>query len=110
MTGQASFRCGRGRRRTAGAAGGCCPWREAPGDAGDAHTLAARVLTVSGTIVDFLDVLRAGAAESWEAGRPPDEPPMPLAEAAVDDVLAELAGSLRSTDMLWPRPDEDEFI
>ncbi|WP_433381517.1 hypothetical protein ACQPZX_17245 [Actinoplanes sp. CA-142083] len=82
----------------------------ASGDAEATHTLMAQILTTSGTMISYLDVLRAGAAASWEEAVGPDRPPMPLTEATADDVLAELADALRATDMLWPRPDEDDYI
>lgn len=74
---------------------------------GAPYTLLAQILTVSGTLVEDLELLGPGAAEIWEQGREPDEPPMPLTEAPVADVLAELASSMRSTDMMWPRPESD---
>ncbi|MFI5896342.1 hypothetical protein ACIA5D_40210 [Actinoplanes sp. NPDC051513] len=77
------------------------------GDPESAHTLIAQILTVFGTEINYLDVLRAGAVASWEGN---GEPPMPLAEAAVGDVLAELADALRATDTLWPLPVDDDYF
>jgi len=61
-------------------------------------------------MIDRLALLRAGAAESWEELREPGEPPMPLTEAPVEDVLAEMADVLRDTDLIWPRPDDEGFV
>jgi hypothetical protein len=35
---------------------------------------------------------------------------MPLVEQPVETVLADLAAALRSTDMYWPRPDDEDFV
>ena len=78
---------------------------------GEPHTLMAQVSEVGGTIAEKLAVLQADAAQHF--ARLPDdlgEPPMPLVEVPVEEVLADLAGVLRHTDMLWPRHDDEDFV
>jgi hypothetical protein len=82
--------------------------QEGPGR--PAYTLLARALDVGGSFVDTLRLLEAGAAAAWDGLREPDEAPMPLVAAEVGDVLAELASLLRSSDMIWPRPQDDGFV
>jgi hypothetical protein len=74
------------------------------------HTLMANVLTTGGTLTDRLAVLRPGAAKAWDDLREDDDAPMPVAPAPADEVLAEIADALRSTDMLWPRHDDEDFV
>ena len=74
------------------------------------HTLMAQVFEVGGTAVEKLGILRGGAALVWESMRDPDEVPMPLTEIPAADALADLAGCLKHTDMLWPRHDDEDFI
>jgi len=74
------------------------------------HTLLALVSTVGGVLVDKLALLEPGAAARWEQLRDPDDVPMPLQPAAVDDVLAELADALQHTDITWPRTDDDDVV
>lgn len=35
---------------------------------------------------------------------------MPIRRSPVADVLADLAGALRVTDMTWPRDDDEDFL
>jgi hypothetical protein len=74
------------------------------------HTLLAEIRRAGGIGVGKLALLEPGAAASWDSLREDDEAPMPLASAEVGDVLAELADALRSTDMTWPRNDDDDFV
>jgi hypothetical protein len=67
------------------------------------HSLIAFIAPMGPRVVHRLGVLQAGAAGQWDQTRPADAPPMPLAEAPADEVLAELADALRATDQLWPR-------
>jgi hypothetical protein len=81
-----------------------------PGSMTGEYVLMARVLDVAGTMVDRLGLLRAGVAEAWPELREPDEVPMPLAEVPVEDALADLADALRSTDMIWPRVEDEDVV
>jgi hypothetical protein len=77
----------------------------------DGHTLMAQIVDLAGPLVDRLSVLRIGAAAAWEQMRDePGEVPMPLSEVPVAEALADLAGALRHTDMLWPRHDDEHFV
>jgi len=67
------------------------------------HSLIAFIAPMGPRVVHRLGVLKAGAAEQWDQTRPADAPPMPLTDAPVDEVLAELADALQATDQLWPR-------
>lgn len=73
------------------------------------HTLAAWIMTSGGTYVTMLGVLGPRAVTTW--AKDLDHPtPMPVAEQPADEVLAEIAGALRRTDMTWPRNDEHDFV
>lgn len=74
------------------------------------HTLVAQVVEAGTTMVSKLAILNAGAAGHWETMHDADAPPMPLVELPVAEVLADLAGCLRTSDMLWPRPDDQDFV
>jgi hypothetical protein len=74
------------------------------------HTLMAQVLTVGTTMLAKLGILQAGAASSWVVLHGPDDVPMPLVEAPVAETLADLADCLRTTDMVWPRQDDEDFV
>ncbi len=74
------------------------------------HTVMGRVLTVGTTIVSRLMILQAGAVASWASLHAPDEAPMPLVEMPVAEALADLADCLRTTDLVWPREDDDDFV
>lgn len=63
-----------------------------------------------GTMVAKLGVLREGAAEHWSRMRDAGEVPMPVVEVPVPQALADLAGALRTTDMYWPRHDDEDFV
>jgi hypothetical protein len=80
-----------------------------PGDDATRHCLVAQIINVSGTMIEKLAVLSAGAAALWEEAREPGDPPMPAAGAPLDQVLAEMADALRATDMVWPRPEEGDY-
>lgn len=73
------------------------------------HTLMAVIHTVGGVMVDTLALLEPGAQSSWAEGNQ-DEVPMPMTPAPVDEVLADLADSLRRTDMYWPRQDDPGLV
>ncbi|GLW32983.1 hypothetical protein [Actinoplanes regularis] len=74
------------------------------------HTLMAQISLAGGVLVDKLAVLQPGAAGTWDRLREPDEVPMPAVECPVEDALAELADALRTTDMTWPRHDDEDFV
>jgi hypothetical protein len=76
----------------------------------DTHTLHAQILATGGTLVDKLSLLQPGAVGAWDSTRESGEAPMPLEEVPVDEALADLAGSLRYTDMVWPRHDDEDFV
>jgi hypothetical protein len=73
------------------------------------HTLMAAVTTVGGSMVDTLAVLEPGIAAAW-AGLREDGVPMPVSEQPAAEVLADLADVLRSTDMYWPRHNDQGFV
>jgi hypothetical protein len=74
------------------------------------HTVMAAIRYVGGTVLDTLGLVRPGATQTWATYRGDDEPPMPVAEAGVDDVLGEVAAVLELTDLTWPRPDDEGII
>ena len=75
------------------------------------HTVMARICEVGGLMVQKLAVLEPGAATTqWDDLREADEVPMRIRQAPVAEVLADLAGALRVTDMTWPRNDDDDFL
>ena len=74
------------------------------------HTLLAQMLTVGGTLVEKLSLVRPGAADAWDDLREPDEVPMPLQDVPVEEALADLAGALRYTDMIWPRHEDEDYV
>jgi hypothetical protein len=74
------------------------------------HTLMAQLSLAGGVLVDKLAVLQPEAAVTWDWLREPGEVPMPTVECPVDVVLAELADALRTTDMAWPRHDDEDFV
>jgi hypothetical protein len=74
------------------------------------HTLMAQICEVGGLLVDKVAVLEPGAASRWDQLRVDEHVPMPITEQPVADVLADLAGALRTTDITWPRNDDDDFI
>ncbi len=78
--------------------------------AATAHTLMAQIVEAGGTQVLKLGVLQVDAARFWAETRDPEQVPMPLSECPAEQALADLAGALRRTDMLWPRPDDPDFV
>jgi hypothetical protein len=78
--------------------------------AATAHTLMGQIIEAGGTLVAKLGVLYQDAVRSWERMRDDGEVPMPVAELPVNEALADLAGALRQTDMLWPRHDDEDFV
>lgn len=74
------------------------------------HTLMAQIGTVGGVLVETLGVLSPAAAVAWADGRDPALVPMPLTERPVDEVLAELADALRTTDLTWPRQEDPDYV
>lgn len=83
-------------------------------ESGDAHTprhtLMAQVTEPGGTMVAKLGVLREGAAQYWSQIRDTRDVSMPVAEVPVPQALADLAGALRTTDMYWPRHDDEDYV
>ncbi|MFC7529365.1 hypothetical protein [Actinoplanes sp. GCM10030250] len=74
------------------------------------HSLVAQISLAGGVLVQKLAVLPPDAASTWGQLRGQDDIPMPAVECPVDEVLTELADALRTTDMTWPRNDDDEFV
>jgi hypothetical protein len=74
------------------------------------HTVMAQILLSGGRMVRKLALLTIGVAAEWASLREPGEVPMPAVECPVDEVLAELAEALRATDMLFPKPDDEDFV
>lgn len=74
------------------------------------HTLMAQIGEVGGAMVDKLALLTPDAAAGWEEMREDGDVPMPLAEQAVPEALADLAAALRLTDMTWPRQDDEDIV
>jgi hypothetical protein len=74
------------------------------------HTLMASIVEPGGLIIEKLAVLRPGVADRWDSLREAEEVPMPVSEQPVDAVLADLAHALRTTDQVWPRPDDEDFV
>jgi hypothetical protein len=73
------------------------------------YTLMAGILEATGSTVQTLRILRAGAAQSWP-GESGIEVPMPVVAMPASDVLAELAVALERTDRTIPRPDDESFV
>ncbi|WP_293010601.1 hypothetical protein [Mycobacterium sp.] len=74
------------------------------------HTLLAQLCQVGGLMIDKLAVLQPGATTAWDQLRELDDVPMPIRQAPVAEVLADLAHALRMTDMTWPRNDDEDFL
>jgi hypothetical protein len=74
------------------------------------HTLMAQIYQTGGLLVGKLAILEPGAASRWEQLRADEEVPMPIAEQPVADVLGDLATALHTTDITWPRNDNDDFV
>lgn len=74
------------------------------------HTLLAQVSRAGGIWVRKLAVLERGAASRWEELREPGEVPMPITALPPAEVLTELADALRTTDITWPRNDDDDYV
>ncbi|MGH8921653.1 MAG: hypothetical protein ACRD0H_25510, partial [Actinomycetes bacterium] len=74
------------------------------------HTLMAQIDRTGGVLVDKLAVLQPGAAAHWEQLHDEQQVPMPITAQPVAEVLAELADALRTTDMTWPRNDDEDFV
>ncbi|MFI7129202.1 hypothetical protein ACIBQ1_26110 [Nonomuraea sp. NPDC050153] len=74
------------------------------------HTLMAQILHPGGLMIGKLAILEPGAAAQWDQPLESDEVPMPISQAPVADVLADLADALRTTDITWPRNDDENFV
>jgi hypothetical protein len=74
------------------------------------HTLMAQIDQTGGVLVDKLAVLEPGAVAHWDDLHDQEQVPMPITTEPVGDVLAELADALRTTDMTWPRNDDEDFL
>ncbi|NBE91824.1 hypothetical protein FE391_00545 [Nonomuraea sp. KC401] len=74
------------------------------------HTLMAQVLKPGGLMIGKIAVLEPGAAAQWDQRHESDEVPMPISQAPVAEVLADLADALRTTDITWPRNDDEDFV
>jgi hypothetical protein len=74
------------------------------------HSLLAHVYQTGGLLVGKLVIMEPGAASRWDQIRSDEEVPMPITEQPVAGVLAELAEALRTTDITWPRHDDEDFV
>lgn len=74
------------------------------------HTLMAQVLKPGGLMIGKIAVLEPGAAAQWDQRHESEEVPMPITQAPVAEVLADLADALRTTDITWPRNDDEDFV
>ncbi|WP_431676042.1 hypothetical protein [Kitasatospora sp. KL5] len=74
------------------------------------HTLMAQIIETGGTMVDKLGLLTPDAATAWSDMRDDDDIPMPLTVHDVSAALTDLAAALRTTDMTWPRHDDEDFV
>lgn len=74
------------------------------------HTLMAQIDQTGGVLVEKLAVLEPGAATRWNHLHDPQQVPMPITTQPVTQVLAELTDALRTTDMTWPRNDDEDFL
>ena len=74
------------------------------------HTVLAQLTQAGGLLIGKLGILAPGGAQEWDAFQVDQEIPMPLREAPVGDVLAELAHALRITEMTFPRTDDEDFL
>ncbi|MER5179104.1 hypothetical protein ABT009_12165 [Streptomyces sp. NPDC002896] len=74
------------------------------------HTLMAQITEPGGTLVSKLALLAPDAATAWTDLHDDEDVPMPLAEHPVPDTLADLASALRTTDMTWPRHDDEDYV
>ncbi|TDE54627.1 hypothetical protein E1295_14620 [Nonomuraea mesophila] len=74
------------------------------------HTLMAQGGKPGGLMIGKIAVLEPGAAAQWDQRHESDEVPMPISQAPVPEVLADLADALRTTDITWPRNDDEDFV
>ncbi|WP_433435816.1 hypothetical protein [Nonomuraea sp. CA-141351] len=74
------------------------------------HTLMAQVRKPGGLMIGKIAILEPGTAAQWDQLREVGEVPMPISQAPVADVLADLADVLRTTDITWPRNDDENFV
>ncbi|WP_280246025.1 hypothetical protein [Nocardia abscessus] len=74
------------------------------------HTVLAQLTQAGGLLVGKLGILAPDGAQEWDAFQVDQEIPMPLRQAPVGDVLAELAHALRMTDMTFPRTEDEDFL
>lgn len=70
----------------------------------------AQIHQTGGLLVGKLAVLEPGAADQWDRLRAGEEIPMPITPQPVGDVLADLATALGTTDITWPRNDDEDFV
>jgi hypothetical protein len=74
------------------------------------HTLMAQIYQTGGLSVGKLAILEPGAAGRWDQLRADEDVPMPITDQPIADVLGDLANALRTTDITWPRADDDDFV
>jgi hypothetical protein len=74
------------------------------------HTLMAQIFQTGGLSIGKLAILEPGAASRWDQLRASEDVPMPITELPVSEVLGDLATALRTTDITWPRADDDDFV
>jgi hypothetical protein len=79
-------------------------------DGAHPHTLMAQIFQAGGIFVGALAILEPGSASRWDQLRADAEVPMPITEQPVHDALTELADALRTTDITWPRNNDDHFV
>jgi hypothetical protein len=79
-------------------------------DGPHSHTLMAQIYQAGGLLIGKLAILEPGAVDRWGQLRADEEVPMPVTKQPVADVLADLATALHTTDITWPRNDDEDFV
>ncbi len=78
-------------------------------DSGKGHTLMLQATTPGGVMAGVLDILPRDAVATWDGLVDQRSGVMPLSPAPVDEVLAEIADVMATTDAYWPRYASDEY-
>jgi hypothetical protein len=78
-------------------------------DSGKGHTLMLQATTPGGVMAGVLDILPRDAVATWDDLVEARSGVMPLSPAPVEDVLAEMADVMATTDRYWPRYASDEY-
>lgn len=76
------------------------------------HGLTAWINEPGGRTVSLLGLTAPGAAGQWAQARErePEAVSMPLSSLPAEEVLADLADSMRQMDMYWPRVDDPDVV